>query len=252
MDKEELMTHREGPHTEERVVMDRNESMPAIVDLAVDIMVEGRSIRNSFIREICGDTIVLVQTFPPFDERHIGTVILVTYVTQQHECRRYGFNAEILEVREGYETVGRGFPAIVARKISGIFEHDLRAHKRTVSPAGLRILLGGASWDIVDISMEGTHIVGKSREAGLIHTGDTLFLTLEINALRIQREARVMRIWHTKGARGPTHLALTFLQEVPEIACAAKANGDPHAGRHKRDLFSPGWKATVYDFPKKS
>ena len=91
---------------------------------AVDIVLEGGRIKQSFIQDYDERHVVLLQTTPPLGHDYLKKTIAVTFTTGVKKKTRYRFNARIIEFREGYVTVGRGFPAIIAEVVSDVESRD--------------------------------------------------------------------------------------------------------------------------------
>ena len=91
---------------------------------AVDIVLEGGRTKQSFIQDYDERHVVLLQTTPPLGHDYLKKTIAVTFTAGIKKKTRYRFNARIVEFREGYVTVGRGFPAIIAEVISDVESRD--------------------------------------------------------------------------------------------------------------------------------
>ena len=180
---------------------------------AVDIVIAGKVVKPSFVQDLAEDRIVLLQTTPPRNGHYLDREILITYLVRNGTCTRFGFRGRVTQLCEGYMTVGRGFPAIVVERISETSPCDLRMHRRT-APPHVELWIGKEKLDVVDISSGGSHVV---REAGIDapNTQDVITLTVRKGTTCIQRRARLLRRWHTKGRGGPEHLALKFLETLP-------------------------------------
>ncbi|MEN6330737.1 MAG: hypothetical protein ABFD57_01985 [Smithella sp.] len=188
--------------------------MPEIrIGLSVDIVVEHGLIRSSSVQDILEDRIVLLQIVPPLPENAIGKTILVTYLTLENRCIRRCFQARIVEIREGYVTVGRGFPAIIVEPISPEDTCDLRLYKRQRLQPAMKIMLGDDCLEIVDVSISGAHLVRSAGKRVIFEVGDTILLTVQDGANINYRYARIIRQWHSKGTDGPEHLAVLFTAE---------------------------------------
>jgi hypothetical protein len=181
---------------------------------AVDIVVEQGVIRPSSVQDIGEDGIVLLQIVPPLPDSFIGKIILVTYITAENRHVRRGFRARIVETREGYVTVGRGFPVIIVEPISPCEGCDLREHERHRPQPAMKIKLGDDSLEIIDISVGGAHLVRTPGKGPILKAGDTILLTVQNGTDINQRYARIIRQWHSRGTNGPEHLAVNFLAEV--------------------------------------
>lgn len=180
---------------------------------SVDIVVEHGVIRPSSVQDILEDRIVLLQIVPPLPENCINKTILVTYLTLENQCIRRCFQARIVEIREGYVTVGRGFPALIVERISPDDTCDLRVHERQRPQPTMKIMLGGDCLEIVNISISGAHLVRTDGKRVIIKAGDTILLTVQDGTDISFRYARIIRQWHSKGADGPEHLAVIFTAE---------------------------------------
>jgi hypothetical protein len=184
-------------------------------DSAVDVVLDTGAIKGSFILDAKKETIVLLQTFPPLDRSFLNKHILITYVTQDKGSERYGFSAEVAELREGYETKGRGVPVVIARRLGGEKKFELRMHPRMTPPTPCRVFLDGEELRIIDISAGGIHVVqkpGKKLSAGI---NDEITLDIEVRNKSMRVDARILRKWNITGMNGPEHLALKFLEEIP-------------------------------------
>jgi hypothetical protein len=181
---------------------------------AVDIVVERGVIRPSFVQDIGEDRIVLLQIVPPLPDSFIDKIILVTYITAEDRYVRRGFRARIVETREGYVTVGRGFPAIIVERISHCEGCDLREHARHRPQPAMKIKLGDDYLEIVDISISGAHLVRTPGKGPILKVDDMISLTIQNGADEYDRQAGIIRLWHSKGANGPEHLAVNFLAKV--------------------------------------
>lgn len=186
--------------------------MPEVkIGQSVDIVVEQGLIRLSSVQDILEKRIVLLQLVPPLSKSYIGKIILVTYLTPEDRCVRRSFKAKIVELREGYVTVGRGFPVIIAEPVSSSDICDLRVHTRYRPQPSLKIILDGESLDIVDISLTGVHFIRSARKESILKVDDTILLTFHDGPDIYERYAKIIRQWHTKAANGPEHFAVAFL-----------------------------------------
>lgn len=185
------------------------------INSAVDIVLDTGAIKGSFVLDVTKETLVLLQTFPPLDRSFLNKHIHITYVIQDNRSERYGFLAEVAELREGYETKGRGVPVIIANKRGGEKKCELRMHQRVNPPASCRVFLDSEELRIVDISAGGIHVIQKPGKISSAGINDVITLDLEINSKSIRVDARVIRKWNIKGMNGPEHLALKFLKEIP-------------------------------------
>jgi c-di-GMP-binding flagellar brake protein YcgR len=202
------------------------------IDSAVDIVLDTGAIKESFVLDVKKETIVLLQTFPPLDRSFLNKHILITYVTQDRNCERYGFSAEVAELQEGYETKGRGVPVIIASRMGGEKKCELRMHPRVNPPATCKVFLDREELRVVDISAGGIHVIqkpGKSLSAGV---NDVTTLDIEINSDSVQVDARILRKWNIKGMNGPEHLALKFLEEIPFHTLIDSNNKGKHSQRN--------------------
>jgi len=181
---------------------------------AVDIVIADKVVKHSFIQDLRGNRIVLLQTTPPLNGHYLDREILITYLVRNGTCKRFGFRGRVTQLCEGYITVGRGFPAIVVERTSETSPCDLRMHHRTPSPPCVELWMGTEKLNVVDISSGGSHVVRKDG-TGTPDTQDVVTLTVKKGATCIQRRARLIRRWHTKGRGGPEHLALKFLETLP-------------------------------------
>jgi hypothetical protein len=179
----------------------------------VDIVVKYGVIRPSSVQDILEDRIVLLQIAPPLPDSFIDKTILVTYLSADDRHVRRCFRARIVETREGYVTVGRGFPVIIVERISPCEVCDLRIHERHRPQPTLKIKLGDDCLEIVDISIGGAHLVRTAGKRQALKVDDTILLTIHDGANINYRQARIVRQWHTKGADGPEHLAVIFIAE---------------------------------------
>jgi hypothetical protein len=177
---------------------------------AVDIVIDRGMIRPSTVQDICGDGIVLLQIVPPLPRSCIGQTILLTYLTREDRHVRRSFRARIIDIREGYVTVGRGFPVIIVTGISPSEVCDLRVHERRQPQSGMKILFGADYLECINISDDGAHLVRSAGKRSILKVDDVILLTIRIGNEQSQRRARIIRLWHTKGADGPEHLAVIF------------------------------------------
>jgi hypothetical protein len=185
------------------------------INCAVDIVLDTGAIKGSFILDAKDETVVLLQTFPPLDRSFLNKHILITYVTHDKGSERYGFSAEVAELQEGYETKGRGVPAVIAKRMSGEKKCELRMYPRINPPTPCKVFLDGEELRIVDISAGGIHLIqkpGKRLSAGI---NDEITLDIEVRSSSMRVNARILRKWIIKGMDGPEHLALKFLEEIP-------------------------------------
>lgn len=185
------------------------------INCAVDVVLDTGGIKGSFALDVTKETIVLLQTFPPLDRSFLSKPILVTYITQDKEQERYGFLAEVAELREGYETKGRGVPVIVVRRLGGEKKCELRAHPRTNPLTPFEVFLDDEELRVVDISAGGIHVVQKPGRKLSAGVNDVITLDIEARSNSIRVDAKIVRKWNIKGLNGPEHLALKFLEEIP-------------------------------------
>ena len=187
--------------------------MPEIqVGQPVDIVLKGGGIRHSSVQDILKDRIVLLQVAPPLAESYIGKTIIVTYLTRGDRRVRRCFKSRIVEFREGYITVGRGFPVIIVADISSTEIFDLRAHERYRPQPEIKIRLDDDYLECIDLSFAGAHLVRPSGKRSTLKVGDIILLTVEKDNGRCAREAKVIRQWHTRGTDGPEHVAVVFIK----------------------------------------
>ena len=179
----------------------------------MDIVVKHGVIRQSFVQDILEDRIVLLQIAPPLPDCYIDKTILVTYLTSENRYVRRGFRARIAEIREGYVTVGRGFPVIIVERISPAEACDLRVHERRNPQPDMTIKLGDDCLEIVDISISGAHLIRTTGKRAILKVDDTILLTVQNGTDINYKYARIIRQWHSKGADGPEHLAVIFTAE---------------------------------------
>ncbi|MEN6375680.1 MAG: hypothetical protein ABFD75_13005 [Smithella sp.] len=188
--------------------------MPEIkIGQPVDIVIEHGVIKPSSVQDILEDRIVLLQIVPPLPESCINKTILVTYLPLENRCPRRCFEARIIEIREGYVTVGRGFPAIIVERIPPDVTCDLRVDKRQQPQPTMKIMLGDDCLEIVNISSSGAHLVRTAGKRVILNVEDTILLTVQDSTDISYRYARIIRQWHSKGADGPEHLAVVFTAE---------------------------------------
>lgn len=185
------------------------------INCAVDVVLDTGAIKDSFILDVEKENIVLLQTFPPLDRSFLNKQILVTYVVKDDGWGRFGFMAEVTELREGYETKGRGVPVIISRRLGEEKQCELRMHPRMNPPTSCKVFINGEELRIVDISAGGIHVVqqpGKSSSSGV---DDVVTLHVEFSDKNIQVDARILRKWNIKGLNSPEHMALKFLKQIP-------------------------------------
>lgn len=181
---------------------------------AVELVLSETIVKPSFIQDMNEDRIVLLQTIPPLNERHLDREILITYVVRKDTSTRFGFRARVIKLCEGYMTVGRGFPAIVTVRTSESSPCELRRHQRATLPPRVELWLGQEKLDVVDISPGGSHVV-RNPGYDRLDICDVVTLTVRNGSGCIERRAQLIRRWHTKGRGGPEHLALKFLDVLP-------------------------------------
>ncbi len=185
--------------------------MPEIkIGQTVDIVLEQGTIKQSSIQDIVGDRIVLLQIAPPLPNSYVDKTIFITYVTGEDRRVRRRFQARIVGIREGYVTVGRGFPVIIVTQISQSEVYDLRVHQRYPHPLEMKILYAADYLECIDISKSGAHLVRSAGQRSILKVGDVILLTIQSGTEQYDRQARIIRHWHTKGANGPEHLAVIF------------------------------------------
>jgi len=181
---------------------------------AVDIVVKQGMIRASFVQDILvDDRIVLLQIVPPLPASFIDGTILVTYLTAENRHVRRCFRARVVETREGYKTLGRGFPVIIIERISPSDVCDLREHARHRPQPMMQIKLGDDCLEIIDISISGAHLVRTTGKGAILKVDDMIRLTIQNGADEYDKQARIIRQWHSRGADGPEHLAVIFTSE---------------------------------------
>jgi hypothetical protein len=179
----------------------------------VDIVLEHGVIKPSSIQDMMDDRIVLLQITPPLLDNYIDKTILITYLTREDRHVRRCFRARIVEIREGYVTVGRGFPVIIVTNISQSEVFDLRVHERHQPQPEIKIRFGADYLEVIDTSAGGAHIVRTAGKRSILKVGDTIILTIQSGPEQYDRQARIIRQWHTKGTNGPEHLAVIFTTE---------------------------------------
>jgi len=180
---------------------------------AVDIVVKQGVIRASFIQDILEDRIVLLQIVPPLPDSFINKTILVTYLTTEDRQVRRCFQVRVVETREGYVTIGRGFPVIIVERISASEVCDLREHARHRPQPMMQIKLGDDCLEVSDISVGGAHLIRTTGKEMLLKVDDTIRLTIQNGVDKYERDARIIRQWHSRGTDGPEHLAVIFTSE---------------------------------------
>lgn len=185
--------------------------MPVKIGQSVDIVVEQGLIRLSSVQDILENRIVLLQIVPPLSKSYIGKTILVTYLTPEDRCVRRSFKAKIVEMREGYVTVGRGFPVIITEPVSSSNICDLRVHTRYRPQPSIKITLSDEFLDIVDISISGAHFICPAGKESILKVNDIILLTVHDGLDKKEIYARIIRQWHTKAKNGPEHVAVAFL-----------------------------------------
>ena len=183
------------------------------VGLTVDIVLESGVIKPSSVQDIMDERIVLLQTVPPLASCDINKIIRITYITREDRQVRMGFAAMITEIREGYVTVGRGFPVIIVKPLSASAVCDLRIHPRRLPHQEINIMLGAENLEIIDISEGSAHLVSTSGIKEILKVDDIVSLTFQDGQYKYAKQARVVRQWHTKGIGGPEHLAVIFSSE---------------------------------------
>jgi hypothetical protein len=176
----------------------------------VDIIIEHGVIKPSSIQDIVDDRIVLLQIAPPLPKSYIDKTILITYLTREDRHIRRCFRGRIVGIREGYVTVGRGFPVIIVTNISQSEVCDLRVHERHRPQPEMKILFGADYLEVIDISNSGAHLVRTAGKRSILKVADTILLTIQTGTEQSERHARIIRQWHTKGETGPEHLAVIF------------------------------------------
>jgi hypothetical protein len=176
----------------------------------VDIVPEHGVIRPSSVQDILDDRMVLLQVSPSLPDSYINKTILITYLTKEDRHVRRCFQARIVEIREGYVTVGRGFPVIIVTDISPSEVCDLRVHERHQPQSEIKIFFGGDCLEVIDLATGGAHLVRSAGKRAILKAGDTILLTIQKDTEQCDRQARIIRQWHTKGTNGPEHLAVIF------------------------------------------
>jgi hypothetical protein len=179
----------------------------------VDIVLEHGVIKPSSIQDMMDDRIVLLQISPPLPISYIDKTILISYLTREDRHVRRCFRARIVEIREGYVTVGRGFPVIIVTNISPSEVFDLRVYERHQPQSEIKIQFGADYLEFIDISTSGAHLVRPAGKRSILKVGDTILLTIQSGAEQYDRQAMIIRQWHTKGTSGPEHLAVIFTTE---------------------------------------
>lgn len=188
--------------------------MPEVkIGQIVDIVLEQGTIKPSSIQDIMDDRIVLLQIAPPLSDSYIDKTILITYLTREDRHVRRRFQARIVEIREGYVTVGRGFPVIIVTQISQSEVCDIRVHERYQHQPEMKILFGADYLECIDISTSSAHLVRTAGHRSILKVGDAILLTIQSGTEQCDRQARIIRQWHTKGTDGPEHLAVIFTTE---------------------------------------
>jgi len=177
---------------------------------AVDIVIEHGVIRASSVQDIVEGRIVLLQIAPPLSTEYIDKTILVTYLLREDRHVRRCFQARIVDIHEGYVTVGRGFPVIIAEPLEASKVCDLRVHERHRPAPDMKILFGADLLEIVDISSGGAHLVRSTGTKPTLRVDETILLTIHNSNGQYEQHARIVRLWHSRGADGPQHLAVAF------------------------------------------
>jgi hypothetical protein len=213
--------------------------------LPVDVVINTNVMRSSIIQDIREDRLVLLQIFPPLDRRFLHKLILVTYVKEDSDRMRYGFLADVVELREGYVINGRGFPAIIMRRLTGVEKCDLRSHQRIKPKRRIEVMLDNEGLEVVDISRGGVHFIRKAGKRSSVSVGDIICLTMNVGIESLQRDARIVRQWHTKGSDGPEHVAVSFLDELPasiieDLTCKRSSYEDVILPHIRKNLGSWG------------
>jgi hypothetical protein len=124
-----------------------------------------------------------------------------------------GFPAMVIEMREGYVTVGRGFPAIIVKPLAASAVCDLRAYTRHVPRPEMTVKMGVEDLEIIDISEGSAHFVRTTKMKATLKADDIICLIIQSGREKNLRQAKIVRQWHTKGITGPEHLAVTFITE---------------------------------------
>jgi hypothetical protein len=180
---------------------------------AVDMVLEQGVIKPSSVQDIKDERIILLQIVPPLAERNINKTILITYITGEDRQVRMGFPAIIIEIREGYVTVGRGFSAIIIKPLAASAVCDLRAHARQAPHQEMAVKLGAEDLQIIDISEGSAHLVRTAGMKATLKVDDIICLIMQSGQGKYVRQAQIVRQWHTKGIAGPEHLAVIFIKE---------------------------------------
>ncbi|MDY0043441.1 MAG: PilZ domain-containing protein [Syntrophales bacterium] len=183
--------------------------------LPIDVIIGKNKIRKSSVQDLKEDVIVILQTFPPLDSASLEKNLFITYPVNEKDVSRIGFWAQIVELREGYTTCGRGFPAVLVRRLSKNIPCDLRAYARFSPKHCLEVRFGDEMLEVVNISRGGAHLVRRPGAIPPIGWGDTIPLEISAGRTLISSNAKIVRLWHTKGSFGPEHLAVKFLKELP-------------------------------------
>ena len=181
---------------------------------AVDIISEEGVIRKSSIQDLVDDRIVFLQITPPLFESAVGKIMVVTYVSPGDRCSRFRFQVRIVEVREGYVTVGRGFPVIITVRVSPCERCDRRAYERHSPEPAMCIKYGSDDLEIINISTVGAHLVRMAPKRSPLKVDDAVLLTIRNHDETYSRQARIVRRWHSRGESGPEHFAVVFLPKT--------------------------------------
>ncbi len=180
---------------------------------AVDLILSPGIIRRTFILDISGSRIVLANPRPPLDAQDLMHPAILTYLPAGRPDARFGFDVLVLAIPDDYVAEGTRVPAAVVVKTSPVREMDLRAFPR-IKIDGLRMFLDDEELDIMNVSAGGAHLLQKRELGPSVTAGSTVVLSLIRGGDRLEREAKVLRLWRVGGSGGFNHLAVKFFQPV--------------------------------------
>jgi hypothetical protein len=182
-------------------------------DRTVDLILNPGAIRRAAVLAIPDDCIILSNQRRTLGTLNVSSPAILTYLSEKMPFKRYGFDITITSIPDGYVLADRTIPAVAAVQVSPARKMDLRAFPR-IQAEGLCLFLGEEELDIMDISAGGAHLIRKNKGHINAKVGDLLPLRLERRHDIIMREAKILRLWSSRGIHGCDHLAVKFVRPV--------------------------------------
>jgi len=165
---------------------------------------------RAIIYDVIGDKIILSQPSKSLMQSDLKKDILVTYMVRTDDRgTRYGFKANIIELRKDYEiAAGQRGPAVVIRRMSAPETFEIRSSFRLPVPSssGLELYVRGQKMNLIDISLGGAKF--SHPELPSLQPEDRTSVKLRIDDQTFQVEAEVLRVW-SPGVKGG-HEGLKF------------------------------------------